>query len=781
MRRMPSSSGESGVGVQFAGSTCAMLGWLLLLILALSLTGATLSAQPAPSDAVLSIPAQSDWTDYGVILESGALGEWDFQLWGGFTGTAIKKAGTYYLYYQGASGYQSTPSEVVTGRAIGVATSPDGVNFTKFGGNPVVTWSPTDERGDEGPASGAVVLDDSGDFLLYYGANTAESGPTVYADARLATSGNGLDFTDQGIVLDHQDDSLYGFGDQLYPIVALRDSGQWIVYYIPWGSPEEATLGVVWGNAPDHLTTSFGAVSEGSAVRAFGMAGSARIGSDTYALFFNDVVEQQTEVRTVSLNAPHQLSPPLETYQFDNVVQATVLLDEESSTWFMYYRGENEYGLKLAPAGELDTTPPTAPGSVTAIPVSDRQVDLSWTPATDPDTGIVVYKVFRDGNHIATVKGWGYSDTGLVEQTTYSYTVSAVNYHGTEGPESTPVTATTLEDVTPPRVVSVNASGPSNRVVITFDEPVEEASATTVTNYAIDQGISVVGAGLASDLTTVVLTTSWHEHHRTYLLAVSGVRDRAKSPNTISPGTGVRYTHSHVPGLVGAWTFDEGEGETAFDTSNHGNDGALIYTDAPGPAWTDGRFGGALYFDGLDDQVTIDGTGSLANVTNESHTFTAWAWPDSLPPNSTPNNPYYSALVRNRTGLYYDHTGRFRAQIRLASGEEVAVTSDAFAPGKWHHLAMVVDDVNKRVRLYVDGEEVSNSPVGYSGPLAEHNQAPYYVGTSDPLTGRYEYRFSGRIDEAWIYDRALTQLEVQSLVTGSPISPVYLPVIMNQQ
>lgn len=149
----------------------------------------------------------------------------------------------------------------------------------------------------------------------------------------------------------------------------------------------------------------------------------------------------------MSLEAPNQLSAPVQTYRFDDARQATVLLDRETNTWFMYYRGQDEYGVKLAPAGAPDTTPPTAPGNVLASPVNNGQIDLSWDPAVDAETGIVLYKVFRDGAYLTTVKGWRFSDTGLTERTTYRYQVSAVNYHGIEGPLSAPVAATTLADV----------------------------------------------------------------------------------------------------------------------------------------------------------------------------------------------------------------------------------------------------------------------------------------------------------------------------------------------
>jgi hypothetical protein len=393
--------------------------------------------------ADLPIPAQPDWTDYGPILQAGELGEWDHYLWGGFTGTAVKKGGTYYLYYQGASDYRTSYDETVLWRAIGVATSPDGINFTKYDNNPVLTWFPND-NGEEGAASGGATLGEDGEIVMYYGANTEQSATLVNADGRLATSADGVVFTDLGVVLDHTDGSVWGSGDELFPIVGIHDVGQWFVYYIPNGSLQGGKLGVAWGASRDNLRHSSAVRSGSSIIRVWGMGGSAEVGPDIYALFLNDVTQPKIEVRTVSLDAPHRLSAPVQTYRFDDARQATVLLDRETNTWFMYYRGERAYGIKLAPAGEPDTTPPTAPANVNPFPVSGTQIDLSWSPAMDSETGIVLYKVFRDGVCLAAAKGWNFSDTGLVEQNTYSYQVSAVNYHGVEGPRSVPVSATTL-------------------------------------------------------------------------------------------------------------------------------------------------------------------------------------------------------------------------------------------------------------------------------------------------------------------------------------------------
>jgi hypothetical protein len=259
-----------------------------------------MAACTRPGEAVTAdyhLPAESEWRDHGLIFTAGEAGEWDAYLYGGFTATVVKKNGSTFLYYQGASGYRTEPDETVTGRAIGVATSVDGLTFVKAAENPVLTWFPTAEDGEEGATSGAAVMDDAGTVVLFYGANTAINASLVNADGRLARSANGLHFTDEGIVLDHHDRALWAAGDELFPIMAIHDDGQWFVFYLPNGGLAGRHLGVAWGPAPDRLNES-SAVRHGlGRIGAWGTAGYAEIGDDLYAVFLNDVARAIIEVR----------------------------------------------------------------------------------------------------------------------------------------------------------------------------------------------------------------------------------------------------------------------------------------------------------------------------------------------------------------------------------------------------------------------------------------------------------------------------------------------------
>ena len=70
--------------------------------------------------------------------------------------------------------------------------------------------------------------------------------------------------------------------------------------------------------------------------------------------------------------------------------------------------------------------------------------------------------------------------------------------------------------------------------------------------------------------------------------------------------------------LVAYWKFDEGTGTTAADSSANGNTGTLTN----GPSWAAGIAGNALYFDGIDDNVTVMDSNSL----DLSNSFTLSAW-----------------------------------------------------------------------------------------------------------------------------------------------------------
>jgi chitodextrinase len=97
--------------------------------------------------------------------------------------------------------------------------------------------------------------------------------------------------------------------------------------------------------------------------------------------------------------------------------------------------------LTLGAAGTPDTTPPTAPANLTGTAAADH-VDLSWTASTD-NVGVVRYKVSRNGTEIGTPTGTSYSDTTVQPNTSYQYSVVAVDAAGNPSDPSNVFTVTT--------------------------------------------------------------------------------------------------------------------------------------------------------------------------------------------------------------------------------------------------------------------------------------------------------------------------------------------------
>lgn len=131
-----------------------------------------------------------------------------------------------------------------------------------------------------------------------------------------------------------------------------------------------------------------------------------------------------------------------------------------------------------------------------------------------------------------------------------------------------------LPDFTSPTITSVSTSGNPNQVIVVYSEPVEQASATDISNYSIDNAIVVSSASLDSDQKTVTITTSSHTDGVTYSLIVNNVKDIASTPNMIAINTTKSYTF--VLQLV-INNLTVSSGQTYEIVQNGLQDGVLVY------------------------------------------------------------------------------------------------------------------------------------------------------------------------------------------------------------
>ena len=165
------------------------------------------------------------------------------------------------------------------------------------------------------------------------------------------------------------------------------------------------------------------------------------------------------------------------------------------------------------------------------------------------------------------VNGW----TNIPGATNQCYTIAATPItasnalfrvavsNSTSGAISGNAVLTVLPDAAGPQLLSGFAD--SNRIVITFDEPVTVASAQVNGNYlvtnSVGQSIPVTGAALANG-TNVTLTFASLLTPATYFVAVTNVRDISVAATPVSPGTYIRVGYSAmVVTLSNSWRYDD--------------------------------------------------------------------------------------------------------------------------------------------------------------------------------------------------------------------------------
>ncbi|MFA6568774.1 MAG: PA14 domain-containing protein [Victivallales bacterium] len=89
---------------------------------------------------------------------------------------------------------------------------------------------------------------------------------------------------------------------------------------------------------------------------------------------------------------------------------------------------------------------PTAPENPDLYQATFTKVIFSWLPSTD-DTGVTGYRIYRDGAETGTSADTEYTDTGLLPDSTYVYTVKAFDAAGNLSLPSPDLTVRTLKNL----------------------------------------------------------------------------------------------------------------------------------------------------------------------------------------------------------------------------------------------------------------------------------------------------------------------------------------------
>lgn len=283
--------------------------------------------------------------------------------------------------------------------------------------------------------------------------------------------------------------------------------------------------------------------------------------------------------------------------------------------------------------------------------------------------------------------------------------------------------------------------------VLTVNRAMSDGSVPTAQVTCISSNPAVAGAG--GDGTnctvagvaagTVTITASAESSFRGMMTAAMQVT----VPQPVNP-------------MVAAYAFNEGTNAVTADASGHELTGTLTN----GAGWGAGKYGAAVSLDGVDDYVALGNPAGL-QLTG-SMTVSAWINSTSFPGDD-------AAIVSKRGletegGYQFDttvDTGPRTIGFKLnngAGGNMFRYGVTAMTAGVWYHVAGVYNAATGTMNVYLNGQLDNGAFVGTADTTQKNSGQNVKIGQR--ASGGFG--FIGLLDDVRIYDRALTQAEIQT-------------------
>lgn len=194
----------------------------------------------------------------------------------------------------------------------------------------------------------------------------------------------------------------------------------------------------------------------------------------------------------------------------------------------------------------------------------------------------------------------------------------------------------------------------------------------------------------------------------------------------------------------------------ANDLSGNANNGTV----QGGVTWTSDRFGNtnsAALFDGINGNIIVPNSSSLASPTN-GLTIAGWVSIDS-------DHNIVSSLIdkapNDAYGQYnytFEHVnnGQFKQVINNGGTIIAAILQSSIPINQWCFIACSWNGTE--TTFYLDGTLIGTQPL--AGTILPDNN-PVYIGLQK--AGFLNNHFKGKIDDIRIYNRALSESEINSL------------------
>jgi len=207
--------------------------------------------------------------------------------------------------------------------------------------------------------------------------------------------------------------------------------------------------------------------------------------------------------------------------------------------------------------------------------------------------------------------------------------------------------------------------------------------------------------------------------------------------------------------IVGLWFFDEGSGGDAKDSSGKGNDGKLMN----GPKWVEGKSKKALEFDNSGAYVDC---GNDKSLDLNSFTLAVWVFPTAIDTSthemvlgkgwaSPDGRSYYMSILQGKPFVSFRDPGN-------TAQADVKGTTD-LQKSTWYHMAGTHNRKTKKVAIYLDGEKEDEKEFDYDVMVTTKH---LWIGN----LGDHELFFGGKIDEVAVFNVALNDADIKSVMNG---------------
>jgi flagellin-like protein len=218
--------------------------------------------------------------------------------------------------------------------------------------------------------------------------------------------------------------------------------------------------------------------------------------------------------------------------------------------------------------------------------------------------------------------------------------------------------------------------------------------------------------------------------------SITATMDGSPAPIAVTPNIG---------GLVGYWSFNDGAGLIATDTSGSANHGVIT-----GAEWVDGKYGKALEFVNTEgDWVQIVGDVGVSGEMTLVFWFNTPVYSTNqyLLDNRNPGSWWFLKNYTSGSCREYDHNLCFENRV-------VGQDSD-WTINRWTHMAITDDTTTSN--MYIDGVLIDTGS-GETTTISTNLR----FGTRFTNSGYY----TGMLDEISVYNRALSPGEIQQLYSG---------------